>query len=120
MQTLKDVLIAAGAYIGACFLTAVVFIATNGDGIEANASDALPYLTVMGILLGLVLGNWWLLLLPVLHMYLFEPLRYGGVNVTYEPTQAEYVAHVVGGLGIGLGVRLMAETLLRPKGREPS
>lgn len=103
----RRVVLAVAVYLVGWFATALVFLLTNGSGIEATPNEALPYYAMFGVLYGATLAWWWLLPFPFLHFFVFEPIlneiRYEG-PVHYANDRPGYL--VAGTLGIAAGIAL--------------
>jgi hypothetical protein len=103
----KRIALALFAYLAGYLATALVFLATNGNGIEATSNEAIPCYAGFAALYGAALGWWWLVSFPFLDFYVIEPIwsmiRYDG-PVRYAYDRPGYV--VAGSLGIASGVAL--------------
>jgi hypothetical protein len=103
----KLIALALVAYLAGYLATALLFLATNGNGIEATPNEAIPYYAGFAALYGAALGWWWLVSFPFLDFDVVEPIwnkiRYDA-PVHYAYDRPGYV--LAGTLGIAAGVTL--------------
>ena len=108
----RRVAIAVATYVLGWLVTALVFVVANGNGIEASADAGIPYYAVFAVLYGVMLGWWWLLVLPVLHFFAFEPVwneltHEGPIHYAYD--RPGYALAGTLGIAAGLALRTLYE-----------
>lgn len=93
------------AYLVGSFVAFLVGAASR-NGLESSARELLPFELVYDCLFGLVVGGWWLLLLPAFYYFGFAPLvsvlKHGSYGVaTFDRTEFALLGTLFIALGIG-------------------
>ncbi len=106
-KMLRDVAYSVTAYVIGYIVFTIAFVLAFG--IEGG-TNALPYYAALGLLLGLLLGRWWLLPMPALHWYLFDPFRWQVLDrrhlaPIYEFDRSTWVLVITLAIAVGVIVR---------------
>ena len=104
---LRDLAYSVTAYVVGYLAFALAF--AFAFGIEGG-TNSLPYYAALGLLLGGLLGRWWLLAMPALHWYVVDPFRWQVLDsrhlpVTYEFDRSSYVLACTIAIAVGVVVR---------------
>jgi hypothetical protein len=104
---LHDLAYSVTAYVVGYIAFALAFV--FAFGIEGG-TNALPYYAALGLLLGLLLGRWWLLPMPALHWYVVDPFRWQVLDRRHLPAvyafdRLSWVLVVTIAIAVGVVVR---------------
>lgn len=93
------------------FLAASLFGALLNHGLETSARELLLFHLAYDCLFGLVVGGWWLLLLPAFYYFGFEllvsVLKHGGYGTpTFDRTEFALLGTLAIALGVGANALL--------------
>jgi hypothetical protein len=102
-------------YAAGLLVTALVFSLVNGSSNDFSGADYVPYYVGFGLVLGVSLGWWWLVVFPFLQWYLVEPIRLwltsSGGPIRYVFDRPGTVLAATAAIAVGVALRQLSKRI---------